>query len=490
MSVRLVYQDIAVGADEDAAVTSETAQPFSDLTTLPFGTAESALIATLERNQWKLDGKHTLLGARKVGFWSLTASDANGRFASPPPAIQISFDEQYTSMGLYLSFDQATGEYCNDLIIQWFRGDTLLDSAEYHPGQVDYFCERSVVAYNRIVIQFLGTSLPNRFARVNKIQFGVTRTFRRDELRRVKLVEEADIISSSVAINTLDYELDSKQNVEYMFQLKQPVYAYDNDTLIGVYYIDGFSRTGQSIYSVSCIDAIGVLDESNIGAKMLNGYSAKTLLEEILDGHFVLDLDAALQSATLTGYLPTCTRREALQQVAAALCAIVDTSGTDAVRVYKLNTTTPAPIPAERTYMGGKVDTDAIVTAVQVTAHSYSTTGSGSDTVEVDGTTYYHTAAVTTISNPAVTATDKQNVVEVKEATLVNPSNVAEVAQHVYDYYMRRNTHSVKIIMAGEKPGDYVETLTPWGTKMQGHIARMDITLSGIAAASCTVKAK
>jgi len=147
----------------------------------------------------------------------------------------------------------------------------------------------------------------------------------------------------------------------------------------------------------------------------------------------------------------------------------------------------PRKIPLNRTYVNGTVGTSAIVTAVQVTAHRYSTTGSGNDTVEVNGVTYYHTTETTTIVNPNVTASDKQNVIEVKEATLVTPANAAAVAQHLYSYYQKRQRQSVKIVMAGEKPGDHIATATPWDTVMDGFITSMQIVLSGIAAATCEI---
>ena len=140
-----------------------------------------------------------------------------------------------------------------------------------------------------------------------------------------------------------------------------------------------------------------------------------------------------------------------------------------------------------RVYAGGTVETAAIVTAVRVTAHAYSLTGRGNDTVEVGGKTYYHTAAVTEILNPKATASDKQNVIEVDGATLVNSGNVAGVAQHIYDYYAKRDRQRVKIVLAGERPGDRISTPTPWKTMISGYITRMDIVLSGIAAADCEV---
>lgn len=271
------------------------------------------------------------------------------------------------------------------------------------------------------------------------------------------------------------------------FQLKQPVSAYDGEILIGVFYISASKRRGKGLYDVSCEDAIGVLDGEPCPARMCVNASAKELIEDILDGHFELYLDPALTAATVTGYLPEGTRRQALQQVAFALTAMVDTNSSESVRVYKDREASPQRIPANRLYTGGTVDRSAIVTAVRVTAHSYSTTGEGNDTVDVGGVTYYHTTSVTTISSPNVTANDKQNVVEVKDATLVGTGNAAAVAQHLYNYYTKRDKQKIKLVMNGEKPGDHVAAATPWGTVMDGYISSMHIVLSGIAAADCEV---
>lgn len=485
MSVRIVYRDIAVGADENAAVSAQGAASFSDISLLPFG-ADRAPIAALGPGSWLLDGTRDILDTQPVPFWSEAMSGADGRFETPPEIV-VQFDERHTSPGLYLTFDPASGEYCGSVTIQWFQGAAKLYEGTYHPTGVEFFCAHTAQAYDKLVIRLNSTSIPYRFAKLSKIMFGVTREFGREELRNVRVTQEVSIISSEVAINTLDFTLDSEADVEYMFQKKQPVSAYDGGILIGVFYIDNSKQRGKGLYDVSCIDAIGVLDEDPYAARMLVNQPARALLEDILGGHFELELDPALTAATVTGYLPENTRRQALQQVAFALCAMADTSGSEAVRVYKDREASPKKIPVNRLYTGGTVEKSAIVTAVRVLAHAYSTTGEGNNTVEVGGVTYYHTTAAMTISNPNVTASDKQNVVEVKEATLVTPGNAAAVAQHLYNFYTMRDRQNIKLVMEGEKPGDHIAAATPWGTVMNGYITSMRIVLSGIAAAECEV---
>ena len=50
--MRLIYKDVAVGADTDAAVTGTGADSRSDLSLLPFDAGTPA-IATLEPGLWK-----------------------------------------------------------------------------------------------------------------------------------------------------------------------------------------------------------------------------------------------------------------------------------------------------------------------------------------------------------------------------------------------------------------------------------------------------
>ena len=55
MSVKIVYRDIAAGADEDALVTAPGAADHTDPALLPFGGSD-APIATLESLSWTAPG--------------------------------------------------------------------------------------------------------------------------------------------------------------------------------------------------------------------------------------------------------------------------------------------------------------------------------------------------------------------------------------------------------------------------------------------------
>ena len=128
--------------------------------------------------------------------------------------------------------------------------------------------------------------------------------------------------------------------------------------------------------------------------------------------------------------------RTALQQVLFAWGACAATDGGDSIRVFPLPAV-PAEVGTGRTYTGVSVETASVVTKVTVTAHTYAQSDSGS--IEINGVRYSDTKTPYSVSNPNVTAADKQNVIEITEATLVSPEIGPAVAQRVYDYYLKQD---------------------------------------------------
>ena len=483
MSVRIIYKDVAPGAAEDAAVTATGADEVSSLALLPFGSGNNAKYATLERNLWALDGTRELYDGGLVAFWSEDLSDENGEF-STSPVITIAFDAQYTSLGIYFEFG-ADG-WCTVMNIAWYRGNLLLASRDFHPTGASYFADLSVSAYNKVVITFQKTSLPLRRICLDKVLFGIVRSFERAELRNVSIEQEIDPTSRTLAANALDWTLSSKDSVAYIFQKKQPVLAYDGSRLFGTFYITDSKRVAERVYDITTTDAIGVMDDDPFPDVYWANKNAYEAACEICAGYTV-EMDNDVKSESVTGVLVGHTRRTALQQLCFALRCIGDTSGSEGIKIFRLQSGVPITIEPNRTRTGGSVMETDIVTAVELTAHSYSTSGGSGDSVEIGGVTYYDTPTVTRIDNPEITANDKANVVSVADATLISAANVSVVAQYLYDRLALRRTHDVAIRVEDEDMGDYLETATPWGDTFTGHYIRGSLTLSGIVVSNAEV---
>ena len=476
----ILYKDIAPGAEEDAAITTSATTDFSVIADLAAGVSPNPTI-TCERNHWLLNGTYMLVENEPVAFWSAELSDDDCAFQDKPE-ITIDFDKQYSSVGITLVFDSASNEYCDSVTIKWYQGETLKASADFTPNAATYFCQQQVESYNRVVITINSTSLPGRRAKLERIIFGIYRYFTMAEFRSSSIINEMSLLSSELPISTMKWTLDSDDDVDFMFQLKQPVEVRNNDNLIGVYYIDAYSRSAATLYNIECYDAIGVLDETPFSGGVYTNKSAKELLSEILDGDFAIEYDAAVTDSNLTGILQASSKREAIQQVLFAWGVCASTDGRESIRIFYLPETAKE-IGKNRTYTGVTVDTAAIVTKVSVTAHTYTQSESG--TIEIGGVKYSDTTTAYSVSNPNVTATDKQNVVEVTDATLVSPDIGQAVAQRVYDYYLNRNTNRARIVWAGEKLGDLLTLPNTWGGTNTGHVAKMEIKLSNTVASNC-----
>lgn len=465
----ILYKDIAPGAEEDAAVTSADQAAFSELDQLPQGLTPEP-VATLELNAWALNGTRRSRESQRIAFWSAELSGSDGAFAHPP-ALTIRFDRQYSSVGVTLAF--APEGRCSAVHIQWYQQDALKAEADFFPDRDTYFCQQKVESYDRMVVTLGSTALPYRYAKLNQIIFGIYRYFGMTELRQVSITNEMDLSALSLPISTMSWTLDSRSDVDFLFQLKQPVEVRNDNSLIGVYYIDGYSRSAKNLYAIDCYDALGVLDESPFPGGVYIGKSAMALLREIVGDDFSVEYETA--DTALTGILKPSTRREAMQQVLFAWGVCASTDGRESIRIF-VPVDEAVEIGPERTFSGTSVEMSALVTQVLVTAHTYTQAADGD--VEIGGVKYRDEKTVYTVENPNVTATDKQNVVEVTEATLVSPDIGQTVAQRVYSFYERRARNLGRVVWKGERLGDLVTRPNAWGGTNTGHLTRMEIALS------------
>lgn len=482
MSVRIVYEDIAVGAAEDfeAGGVGYNAD-ISDLTLLPYGT-DNTKYAALEPNAWTLDGSCEIYDDSDISFLGAMPSDENCEF-EVVPTIRIYFDNQYSASGIMLVFG-ATG-WCDEVNIKWYQSGALIADEDFYPNSAEYFCEKNVQFFNQLTITLTKTHLPNRRVLLDKIVFGTTRTFERNVLRNVNITQQIDPTSRTLAANALDWSLSIKDATPLTFQNKQPVLAYDGETLLGVFYVTDSDQVGDMIYNITCTDAIGLLGDDPFPDARYSNKNAYTLAQEIC-GDYAVYMDADLQTAKVTGILKDCTRRQALQQLCFAIGAVADTSGSDGIKIFTLVTTNPETIPTYRTRIDGSVTKADLVTAIELTSHSYSTSGSG-DSVDINGTTYYDTKTVSRMNNPDTTANDKPNVIQISDATLVSSANVSTILKNLSYYYMRRDTYNINFRIDGETLGDYVTATTPWGDTVTGHYSSAKLTLSGITVSKAEI---
>lgn len=475
------YKDLALGADQAATVTTTGKMAFSDTDKIPFGVNPPAL-ATCEPNGWGLSHNYKARGTHAIAFWSNTQSGDDCVFSSVP-TITIQLAEQFTTTGITVQFAPNSFDFCRKMTVYWYQAGTVKAKGEYKPTEPFFVINKSVVAFDKVVLEFHETNLPRKRCKVESILMGVIRDFTTTELKAVKAIHEVDLISNAIPINVLDASVHSTDEVDYIFQKKQPVEAYDNGVLIGVYYIDKGERTGRLDMSFTCKDAIGLLEVVTFdGGLWLTDTPLETVLHDVFGDMYAFDIDTSYKNSKLRGFIEPSKQREALRQIAFALGAVVDTSGSNKIRLFPPSFGTAEMISEKETYTGGKVTTSDTVTGVSVTAYNIvdARPANNDESIEFNGIKYKYTAEEFTVSNPNAVASDPENVKKYDKCYLVNSSNVQKLAYNIMAYHQRRNKYSFKHVLNGQQAAGRYGAALPWGGFESGNITKMTVTTSNI----------
>lgn len=528
MKLRVSYTDIAVGAKENFAPSATGQASKSDPSRLQSQTPTPIYANPCEIYSALLDG--TLTIPESTAPYALVSnslsSDTDGTFETPL-VLTLTATGQYTSQGITLTFDETSNRYATAVNIKWYRGDTLLSDKDFTPDSPNYFCANKVENYNKLVISFTKMNMPSNRLYLTDILYGSIRNFGRDELENFSLLQEVEPVSETISVNTVNFTLKKQSDVDFIFQEKQSVFTYLDDTLVQTTFITHYERNSDRTYDIESEDYISILDDSPFDGGICSGKNAAALIGEMLSPLKVeYAIADELTTATLTGYIPQCSCREALNQIAFALGAVVDTSYSDKVKLYKLPDTVAGTLNAENTFTGQTTTFRDKLTELRLTAYSYvagttaytayqaadSGTGNGitvtfpeplhslsitngtivSQSVNqavinansgcvLTGKKYDKTQTVITKRNPLVLAGDKENVVELKDFTLVNRTNADALAEAAYNYYSARREISEKILAGDLKVGDKVTQEYDYMDDVTGRIVSMKRSISGTA---------
>lgn len=513
MSLKLKYLDVPYGAQEDAQAAGD-GQSFTDMSIVPFGAADTSY-ATLEPYGWPLDGGRSLIpDSPKTGFWSKERTDGDGNFATPP-ILTLSFSKSYSATGVTFAFSPGTDEWCSKIRVTWYNGATLLSQVTAYPDSAHWTLENAVENFNSITVELLATNKPGQFAKVQCVEIGRTIWFGAGEIVSPQVTNEIDPTLSVLTVDTMKVTIKDKQNRYFLPQKNQQMELYQNDQLVAVQYITESARESKQQYTFSCQSAIGLLEDTYLGG-IYNDTPLQDVLNDILAGYdFVLG--SFFENETVTGYLPVCTRREALQQIAFAIGAVVSTQRSRSIHIDRIATDISSTFTKSSIFQGAKLDTSPKIARIDITAHRYvpsnevetllegedingkdvlvtfdqphhsyvadngTITGSGANwvTITASGSVtltakkYVHNA-VQRSKRYSVTAAEQNNIQKIESATLVHSGNVENVLKRLDEVAQLRQTLTQEAAIKGQFAGQRVVSESPWGNQIRGYISSMD----------------
>lgn len=537
--VEIVYGNVAVGAKENFVAKTADKADFVKLEELQYLNLDIKNYANpCEKYSVLLDGNAEAFPSdtenKDFGLWSESISDDNGDFQDPI-VLELTSHNLYTSQGLTFTFDTFNNIFPLRMGIVWYR---VIDGVEdrlgtkvFYPDSSVYFCYNLVENYNKVEIHFLKLNMPQNRLKLVSIDYGHGTIFTGDELRNIKTIQEINPISSEITINTTDFTLDSRSNVEYSFQAKQPLSVYFNGELKSTIFIRKAIRKAKKIWQVQGEDYIGLMDNVPYYGGIFTDKNAVDLLDDIFSiSKIPHTIDDVFRDITLTGYIPYTSCREALMQVAFAIQAVVDTSNSDVVKIFALDDAVKQEISKDRIMQGQSFVDDETVTAVEVAAHSYNPI---SESVEVynakesgqgenifvkfseplhdlsiangeiteygsnyaiinadsdcvlSGQRYEHTKEIRQKKNPIVSVDELEKIVAIENATLVSANNVDNVLEKCYNWLIKTNTINLKIVErkykdeAETQVGDKIKVGTEYLGTQEGIITKQTFSLIG-----------
>ena len=378
------------------------------------------------------------------------------------------------------------------------------------------------------------------------------------------MVEELNPLSDELSINTIDFvcfatddrfNILNPQGAYLAFQKTQPIKAYKTEfiedeevlTDMGTFYLESWENKSEKSMQMKGIDLIGILENTEFDGGIYDDVYATTLISSIMTKANVSNYSTqGISTEKITGYLPICTCREALQQVLFSIGAVADCSRSEKINIYKLAAAvTPTEITSDKVLKNTKeIKQGEMITGVSVKTHSYSlrieteilyeeklsagtykirfnspasdlsiengtivesganyaiitATGSGTTpsskyrkqrNVKITGSIYDDLTSTITVTDGETH--DTTNILSVEDCTLINSTNAETIATRILNHYKNLYQDNFEMILGNEKAGDNVITEKSDINQLNGYITKLDIDMTGGFLANAEVVAK
>lgn len=538
--INVMLVDITAKEDSRPSITDNAS--FADVQLLKDENRTVSDYMTLEWNYSILNGtmQHMPDNLVSAGYpvFSEEMSDASGEYEQEHDFV-AQFTGPHSSAGISFSF---VGDFPKEITVTWYKqnGAVLIEKV-FQPDKKNYFCEYKVEDYYKVAASFSGSVTPYRFLKIQNVEYGYELIFSSSSIREAKVLEEVDPISAELRINTLDftvYDPNREFNIlnqkgKYsLFQSRQEIRAREivNGFSIdmGTFYLESKESQNEVEISFHAVDGLGIIDKTNfVKGKIYTNVTVQAIIDEIMAsaGWEKYEISNELKNVRLSGYIGICSHREALQQVAFALRALVDCSRTNLIRIYRQNTSADIKIKDDRIFLDGeKITAKEYISRIEITTHQYEHSTERKDLFngflpaglneitfqkpaenfsvsagniiesgvnyavirmsepgecKVTGNEYTDMQSTFVRTSEEVQANEAEKVISVKDATLVSNSNVYLLAERLFDYYSLRRSLNVRYVLEAEHTGRWVSVKSQYGMYINGGIESQEIDLAG-----------
>lgn len=323
-----------------------------------------------------LDGGHLPIpettASENMGVWSEYASDEFGSFGNSFPTVKLVSDESFSTDGLTLYFDTKNNVYPTDVSISWYNGDALLLSKNLSPSSPIFPIYEEVNDFNKIEISFRKMNTPYSRLRFNAIQYGTLLVIEEKNIKNIKVHQAISPISTTIPIGTLNMSFLNYSNADYDFSARESLKVFDNNTLIGQFFIENANQTNRQQWNIKAEDYVAALESAEfVGGIYVNEYANNLLTEIFNTANVPFVIAEQLKEVPVSGYIPYTTCRAAVQQVLFAIGAYCKTAYSTNVEILELDPNVSEKISLDKIMQGQNITVDADITEIELMGHNY-----------------------------------------------------------------------------------------------------------------------
>lgn len=300
-----------------------------------------------------------------------------------------------------------------------------------------------------------------------------------DELKNPSFAPEVDLYALSIPVNQFSVDIVTTDS----FSVHNAVELYDDmDGLWASFRIKSADQIQPGIVRLVADTWIADLEHATMDAEMYEAEPAGDLIDACIEAGFpnatgMYEIDSSFSSATVTGYCPEQTARERLTWVLFAIGGMVKQSFADKVQIVPIDDTATL-IPYDKTFYRPSISNGEWVTAVKVTAFSFTEASSQAEWEADDSSYRFPLLWVCEEQDFSLTNSDvpdgvPENVVEIGELYLINSGNVNAILNRLAAYYFNRTEVQLDCINNRQfLPGDKVTASMDEQSLITGYITQ------------------
>jgi len=182
-----------------------------------FSLRSEPMFATFENNAWVLNGKYNFVPSPTpftgdVGYVSDAVSLSDLTFtANPLLTLQLGSVHAAAIPGITITFAPDRNEWATDFIVRVYNGASLLltDTVTGNTESVSVRDITGIEDYDKITVEIVKWSLPDRYARIMEIALGLKQVYTKAELFGYEHTSSGNLASAELPKNSIQFKLDN-----------------------------------------------------------------------------------------------------------------------------------------------------------------------------------------------------------------------------------------------------------------------------------------